>query len=107
MAPNLIAGCLTLVAVWWLARRWFGPREAAAALALASFSDFHILYSRTALTDALLVFWLLLALLLITAGIQVIIVGLIGELLVYLHFRDQTRYRIIERIGSTRKEDQQ
>ena len=48
---------------------------------------------------------LLLALLLITAGIQVIIVGLIGELLVYLHFRDQVRYRIVERIGSTRKED--
>jgi glycosyltransferase involved in cell wall biosynthesis len=48
---------------------------------------------------------LLLALLLVTAGIQVIIVGLIGELLVYLHFRDQTRYRVMERIGSTRKED--
>lgn len=48
---------------------------------------------------------LLLALLLITAGVQVIIVGLIGELLVYLHFRDQVRYHVTERIGSTRRED--
>jgi glycosyltransferase involved in cell wall biosynthesis len=42
---------------------------------------------------------LLLALLLVTAGIQVIILGLLGELLIYLHFRDQVRYRIGERAG--------
>jgi hypothetical protein len=42
---------------------------------------------------------LLLALLLLTAGIQVIILGLLGELLIYLHFRDQVQYRVSERIG--------
>ena len=39
---------------------------------------------------------LLLALLLVTAGIQVVILGLLGELLVYLHFRDQATYRVDE-----------
>jgi hypothetical protein len=40
---------------------------------------------------------LLLALLLVTAGIQVVVLGLLGELLLYLHFRDQVQYRIAER----------
>ncbi len=40
---------------------------------------------------------LLLALLLLTAGIQVIILGLLGELLVYLHSRDQATYHVDER----------
>jgi len=39
---------------------------------------------------------LLLALLLITAGIQVVILGFLGELLLYLHFRDQVHYRVAE-----------
>jgi hypothetical protein len=42
---------------------------------------------------------LLLALLLITAGVQVVILGLLGELLIYLHFRDQAQYRVRDRIG--------
>jgi hypothetical protein len=41
---------------------------------------------------------LLLALLLVTAGVQVIILGLLGELLIYLHFRDQVQYRVRDRI---------
>jgi CTP:molybdopterin cytidylyltransferase MocA len=40
---------------------------------------------------------LLLALLLVTAGIQVVVLGLLGELLLYLHFRDQVQYRIAEK----------
>lgn len=40
---------------------------------------------------------MLLALLLLTAGIQIIILGLLGELLIYLHFRDQLQYRVSER----------
>lgn len=40
---------------------------------------------------------LLLALLLVTAGIQVVVLGLLGELLLYLHFRDQVQYRIVEK----------
>ena len=61
MAPGLLAGCATPVLIWWVTRGWFGAAPAAAAMLLASLSDFHALYSRTALTDVLLVFWLLLA----------------------------------------------
>ncbi len=39
---------------------------------------------------------LLLALLLITAGVQVVILGFLGELLIYLHYRDQVNYRVHE-----------
>lgn len=42
---------------------------------------------------------LLLGLLLVTAGIQVVILGLLGELLIYLHSRDQVQYRVSERAG--------
>lgn len=62
MAPSLLAGCLTLVAIWWTARTWFSPPAGLAALALATFSDFHALYSRAALSEALLVLFLILSL---------------------------------------------
>jgi len=39
---------------------------------------------------------LLLALLLMTAGVQVVILGFLGELLIYLHYRDQVNYRVQE-----------
>ncbi len=61
MLVNLIAGTLTVALIWWTARRWFGPVAAAVAGLLCATSDVHILYSRTALTDPLLDFWLLLA----------------------------------------------
>ncbi len=44
---------------------------------------------------------LLLALLLVTSGIQVVILGFLGELLIYLHFRDQVNYRVREEITGT------
>ena len=56
--PNLAASCLTLAVVWSVARCWFGTRSAMAALALATFSQLHAAYSRTALTDAMLLLWL-------------------------------------------------
>ena len=59
--PSLLAGCLTLVVVWRLGRRWFGPAAGVAALALAALSDFHLVYSATALTDVLLTLFVLLA----------------------------------------------
>jgi hypothetical protein len=43
---------------------------------------------------------LLLALLLVTAGIQVIILGFLGELLIYLHFRDQVNSRVADRFDA-------
>jgi len=55
----------TLVLVWHVARQWISPRAGLCALALASLSDFHIHYSRMALTDATMCFFLLLAVYLI------------------------------------------
>ena len=54
MLPSLVAGSLTPLALWWLARRWFTPAVAIGAATLAACSDFHVLYSRAALTDCLL-----------------------------------------------------
>ncbi|HJN08200.1 MAG TPA: glycosyltransferase family 39 protein [Pirellulaceae bacterium] len=61
MFTNLLAGCLTLLIVWWVARTWFGTAAAIGTTTLAACSEFHALYSRTALTDVLLLLWMLLA----------------------------------------------
>jgi dolichyl-phosphate-mannose-protein mannosyltransferase len=60
-AACLFAGCGTTFSVWWISRAWFGRQAAVFSLALASFSDIHAVFSRMALTDALLVFWLVWA----------------------------------------------
>ncbi len=54
LVPSLFAGCLTLLVIWRMTREWFGPESGLATLAIASLSDFHSLYSRTALTEALM-----------------------------------------------------
>ncbi len=59
--PSLMLGSLTVPLCWWVGREWFGPIAGIAAAALAAFSDFQIVYSRTGLTDAALGFWFLLA----------------------------------------------
>lgn len=61
LLPSFLAGCGTIVALWWCGRSWFGPPVGIAAAALAALSDFHIAYSAAALTDVLLGLWLLLA----------------------------------------------
>jgi 4-amino-4-deoxy-L-arabinose transferase-like glycosyltransferase len=61
MLVSLVAGTATIVAVWWVARRWFGAESGIAAASLAALSDYHILYSRAALTDVLMCLWLLIA----------------------------------------------
>ncbi len=61
MWPCLVAGSATPLLLWWFVRRWFDPGVGLAAASLCSLADVHVLYSRTALTDALLVFWLVLA----------------------------------------------
>ena len=61
MAPSLLAGSATPALLWWVTRCWFGSTPAIATLVLASFNDFHALYSRTALTDVVLMFFLVLA----------------------------------------------
>ncbi|HID23230.1 MAG TPA: phospholipid carrier-dependent glycosyltransferase, partial [Planctomycetaceae bacterium] len=61
MSVSLVAGSATILLMGWVARRWFGPEAGLTAATLTAFSDVHLLYSRTALTDPLLCFWLLLA----------------------------------------------
>ena len=65
MGVSLVAGTATVALIWWVGRCWFGTIAGLSAALLAAFSDIHILYSRAALTDALLCFWLLLAVYLI------------------------------------------
>lgn len=59
--PSLMLGSLTVPLVWWSVRRWSSGASGIAAAALISLSDFHIAMSRSALTDAPMVFFLLLA----------------------------------------------
>lgn len=61
LLPSFLAGCATIVALWWLGRSWFGPEVGLSGAALVALNDFHITLSATALTDVLLGLWLLLA----------------------------------------------
>jgi dolichyl-phosphate-mannose-protein mannosyltransferase len=61
MVPSLVAGSFTVPVVWWVGRRWFGPTAGLASATLVALNDVHILFSRTALTDVLLCFWLITA----------------------------------------------
>jgi dolichyl-phosphate-mannose-protein mannosyltransferase len=72
LMPSFLAGCGTIVAVWWLGRAWFGPAAGLAAAALVALSHFHIVYSAAALTDALLGLWLVLA---VDAMARLLVVG--------------------------------
>jgi len=70
LLPSLIAACLTPLAIWWVARHWFGRSVGLAAAALAACSDFHALYSRAALTDCLLTLFLVLSLWLLERALR-------------------------------------
>jgi 4-amino-4-deoxy-L-arabinose transferase-like glycosyltransferase len=48
---NLAFGSLTVLVVFWSGRRFFGECAGVSAAALVAFSEFHIAFSRTALTD--------------------------------------------------------
>jgi len=61
LLPSFLAGCGTIVALWWFGRSWFGPRVGIAAAGAAALSPFAIMFSAAALTDALLGLWLVLA----------------------------------------------
>ena len=78
--PNLVFSTLTVLLCWWAAREWFGRSAGLSAAALAAFNDFHIAYTRTALTDPALCFWFLLA--------------------VYLAWRALARNRLPEAVGA-------
>lgn len=59
--PGLLAGSLTILVVWAFTRAAFGQVAGMVAVLLASLSDFHILYSRMALTDVPVLMWIALA----------------------------------------------
>lgn len=61
LLPGILAGCVSIAAVWWLGRSWLSPQAGIAAAALAAGSPFHIAHSATALTDVLLGLWLAMA----------------------------------------------
>ena len=51
MIPCLLAGIAMIPSIWWICRQWFGPTAGLTAAWLVSTSDFHVSYSRAALTD--------------------------------------------------------
>ena len=59
--PGLLAGAITIVIVWMLTRAAFGMVAGTVVVPLVAFSDFHILYSRMALTDVPALMWIVLA----------------------------------------------
>ncbi len=69
LLPALILGSLTVPLLWWTVRNWFNPGAGVAAASFCAFSEFHIAMSRSALTDAPLVFFLLLSVFLILEAI--------------------------------------
>jgi dolichyl-phosphate-mannose-protein mannosyltransferase len=67
---NLLFGSLMIPLVWCVARDQLGLVAAIVAAGLCATSDYHIFFSRSALTDISLGFWLLLAVWLAARGIQ-------------------------------------
>ncbi|MCG6158591.1 ArnT family glycosyltransferase [Rubinisphaera margarita] len=59
--PSLGAGVCTIPLIWWMGRKLAGPTGGLAAAMLLAANDVHILYSRTALTEAMLCFCMLLS----------------------------------------------
>lgn len=52
LIPGAVLGFLTVPLLWWVGRAWFGPTGAAVGATLLALSDIHVLFSRSALTDA-------------------------------------------------------
>ncbi len=59
---NIVLGSLTIVAVWAIGRAWFGRSAGIAAAALVALNDFHVILSRSVLTDVAFSLAFLLAL---------------------------------------------
>ncbi len=67
---NIVIGTLTVAAVWWVARQWFGQRAGLAAAALLALNQAHIGMSRVALTDAAFSFFFVLAILWLVRAVE-------------------------------------
>lgn len=72
MWVNILFGGFTVAALWWGTRCWFGSAAAIAAAILAATSEFHIAFSRMALTDVPLTLFLLLG---VYAGWHALLTG--------------------------------
>ncbi|MBR9802521.1 phospholipid carrier-dependent glycosyltransferase [bacterium] len=70
LLPNLLAGLATVPLVWLFVRRMMGPIAALAATSMWACLDYPVLYSRTALTDSMLCFWMLLSVVLAERGLS-------------------------------------
>ncbi|MEZ6063181.1 MAG: glycosyltransferase family 39 protein [Planctomycetaceae bacterium] len=79
--PGLLLGTLTVLVVWYTGRSFFGLCGGLVAVFLAAMSDFHVLYSRMALTDVPVLCFICLSVVLGAGGIQqrsVRVMGLAG-----------------------------
>ena len=68
--PGLLAGSLSILAIWVFTRSCFGMAAGIAAVVIVAFSDFHIVFSRMALTDVPVLLWITLSVWLGIAGID-------------------------------------
>lgn len=59
--PSALLGSTTILALWLLARSWFGKPAGIFISAIVALSDFHVVYSRMALTDVACLFWMIMA----------------------------------------------
>jgi len=59
---NIVLGALSVLALWWVARIWFGAAAGLAAAACLALSQYHIALSRSALTDVAFGLFFILAL---------------------------------------------
>ena len=59
--PSALLGSATIPAMWLLARSWFGKPAGIFIIAVVAMSDFHVLYSRMALTDVACLFWIIVS----------------------------------------------
>ena len=59
--PSMVLGSLTILVLWWLGRSMFGQPAGLMLVYVVGLSDFHILFSRMAMTDVPVLFWTALA----------------------------------------------
>lgn len=67
---NVVLGTLTVTAVWWIGRQWFGAPGAVAAATIVALNEALILVSRTALSDTAFTLFLLIALHLLARAVE-------------------------------------
>ncbi|MEO2012785.1 MAG: glycosyltransferase family 39 protein [Fuerstiella sp.] len=68
--PSMLLGSLTILLLWWLGRCMFGQSAGLLLVYVVGLSDFHILFSRMAMTDVPVLFWTSLAVGIGMQGIQ-------------------------------------